>query len=49
MKNTIDDADYIINMIDLTLIIQLVINFCHSHSIINKTFLDFIINELFFY
>ena len=34
MKNTIDDADYIINMIAIILIFQYVINSSHSHSIV---------------
>lgn len=36
MQNTIDDADYIINMIVLIFMIQWVKNSCHSHSIVNK-------------
>ena len=47
MKNTIDDADYIINRIVFILIIQYVINSSHSHSIVNKPFLSFIFNGLF--
>ncbi|MEW8072988.1 MAG: hypothetical protein AB2826_21440, partial [Candidatus Thiodiazotropha sp.] len=47
MKNTIDDADYIIDCIDLIIIIQYVINSGHSHSIVNKPFLSFIFNGLF--
>ena len=39
IKNTIDDADYIINWIIIILIFLDVRNFCHSHSIINKQFL----------
>ena len=34
MKNTIDDADYIINYIDLIVINQYVIYSCHSHSMV---------------
>ena len=34
MKNTIDDADYIINWIDLMVINQCVKNFAHSHSMV---------------
>ena len=34
MKNTINDADYIINWIYFILIIQYVKNSCHSHSIV---------------
>ncbi len=34
MKNAVDDANYIINMIDLTLIIPWVANSRHSHSIV---------------
>tara|TARA_R110002073_G_scaffold147097_1_gene299800 strand:- start:148 stop:336 length:189 start_codon:yes stop_codon:yes gene_type:complete len=48
MKNTIDDADHIIDYIYLIIIFQLVTNLCHSHSIINKHFLSFIFNSLFF-
>jgi len=47
MKNTIDDADYIINPETLSLYNQNVTNTSHSHSIINKPFLSFIFNELF--
>ena len=47
MKNTIDDAEYIINRIVFTLIFQYVMNSCHSHSIVNKPFLSFIFNILF--
>ena len=48
MKNTIDDADYIINWIVSILIIQYVKNSGYSHSIVNKPFLSFIFNDLFF-
>ena len=48
MKNTIDDADYIINWIDLFVINQCVINPSHSHSIINKPFIFFYIQWLIF-
>jgi hypothetical protein len=34
MKNTIDDADYIINWIDLIVINQRVKNTGHSHSMV---------------
>jgi len=34
MKNTIDDADYIINWIVFIIIFQLLIDSCHSHSIV---------------
>ena len=34
MKNTIDDADYIINWIVFIVIIQYVTNTSHSHSIV---------------
>ncbi len=34
MKNTIDDADYIINWIVFIIIIQYVKNSYHSHSIV---------------
>jgi len=47
MKNTIDDAEYIINWIIFIFILQLVKNSCHSHSITNKQFLYFIFNGLF--
>ena len=36
MKNTIDDADCIIDWIVLIIAIQCVRNSCHSHSIINE-------------
>jgi hypothetical protein len=38
MKNTIDDADYIINWIVLIIIFQCVTNSCHSGQTINKDF-----------
>jgi len=47
MKNTIDDADYIINWIGLILINQCIKIPGHSHSILNKPFLSFIFNGLF--
>ena len=47
VKNTIDDADYIINLATLILTNQYLINPCHSHSIINKPSLSFIFNGLF--
>jgi hypothetical protein len=34
-ENTIDDVDYIINMIIFIVIFQYFINFGHSHSIVN--------------
>lgn len=34
MKNTIDDADYIININNIILIIQWLTNFCYSHSMV---------------
>ena len=46
MKNTIDDADYIIDWIVLIIIIQCVTNSGHSHSIVNEPFLLFNINGL---
>jgi len=36
MKNTIDDADYIIDWIVLIIVNQYVTNSGHSHSIINE-------------
>ncbi len=48
MKNTIDDADYIINKIYFIVLNQCVRNSGHSHSIINKPFLSFIFNGLYF-
>jgi hypothetical protein len=47
MKNTIDDADYIVNKAALVIIIQLVKNSGHSHSIVDKPFLSFIFNGLY--
>jgi hypothetical protein len=47
MKNTIDDVDYIVTFISFIFIFQYVINSGHSHSIINKPFLSFIINGFF--
>jgi len=47
MKNTIDDADYIINWIIFIIIIKCIMNSCHSHSIVNKPFLSFIFYDLF--
>ena len=47
MKETIDDADYIINWIDLIVINQCVKIPAHSHSNLNKPFLSFIFNGLF--
>jgi len=48
MKNTIDDADYIVNLDYFIIMFQWVTKFSHSHSIINKPFLDYIFNDLFF-
>jgi len=48
MKNTIDDADYIIDRIVLIVIIQCATISGHFHSIVNKPFLSFIFNDLFF-
>jgi len=47
MKNTIYDADYIINWSFFIIVFQCVTNPVYSHSIINKPFLYFIINGLF--
>lgn len=49
MKNTIDDADYIINLAYFIAIFQLVTNFGHSHSIVNRAFSCFIFNGLLFF
>jgi len=46
MKNTIDDADYIINWINFIFLNRCVKNSAHSHSIINKPFLSIIFNGL---
>ena len=46
MKNTIDDADYIINWSCFIIIFQYVTNFRYSHSIIDKPLLQFNINYL---
>ena len=46
MKNTIDDADYILNWIVLIVIFQCFTNSRHSHSIVNEPFLRFTINGL---
>jgi len=46
MKNTIDDVDYIIHLINIIVIFLYVINSCHSHSIVNEQFLRFNINDL---
>jgi len=48
MNNTIDDADHIINLILFVLIIQLVKNSCHSHSIVNEPFFHIAFNGLYF-
>jgi len=47
MKNTIDNADYIINVDIFIIINQYVINSAYSHSIVNKPFLSFIFKDLF--
>jgi len=47
-KNTIYDADYIINWIDLIVINQCVKIPGHSHSIINKPFFIFYFQWLIF-
>ena len=44
MTNTIDDADYIIDLVVLIIIFQCVTNSCHSHSIVNKPEKSFIFN-----
>ena len=49
MENTIDDTDHIINSIYLIVKIQQFVNSSHSHSIINKPFLDSVFNGLFPY
>lgn len=46
MKNTIDDVDYIINLIVFIVNFQYFTNSCHSHSIINEPFSLFNINGL---
>jgi len=46
IRNTIDDTDYIIDLVVLIIIIQCVTNSCHSHSIVNEPFLLFNINGL---
>ncbi len=46
MKNTIDDADYIINSSYFIIMFQWVTNFSYSHSIVNQRFLRFYINGL---
>ena len=40
MKNTIDDANYIINWINFIVLIQYVKNSSHSHSIVAGGLLD---------
>jgi hypothetical protein len=47
MKNTVDDADYIINKIYFIVLNQYVRNSGHSHSAVNKPFLSFIFNGLY--
>jgi len=47
MKNTIDDADYIINGIIFIVIFQYVRNSSHSHSMVNKPFLLFNISMIY--
>jgi len=46
MKNTIDDAAYIINWIVFIIIFLYVTNYGHSHSIVNGQILPFNINGL---
>jgi hypothetical protein len=46
MKNTIDDADYIVNWACFFIIFQYVMNLSHSHSIVNEPFFRFNINGL---
>ena len=46
MKNTINDAEYIINWNFFIIIFQYVTNFRYSHSIVNEPFLLCIINDL---
>jgi len=46
MENTIDNADCIIDWIVLIMIIQLVTNSGHSHSIVNEPFFRLNINGL---
>ena len=46
MKNTIDDADYIINWINFIVLIQCVKNSSHSHTIVNEPFFRFNIYDL---
>jgi hypothetical protein len=48
MKNTIDNADDIIDWIGIIIKNQYVTNPCHSHSIVNGHFLPFNINALLF-
>ncbi|WP_335342600.1 hypothetical protein, partial [Sedimenticola hydrogenitrophicus] len=47
MRNTIDDADYIINGSNFIIIFLIVKNSLYSHSIVNEPFLSFIFNGLF--
>ncbi len=47
MKNTIDDADYIISWVYFIVLNLFVKDSGHSHSIINKPFCLFIVNALF--
>jgi len=46
MKNTIEDADYIINWINFIVLNQCVKNSSHSNSIVNEPFFRFDINGL---
>lgn len=46
MKNTIDNADYIINCVNLIVTYQYDINSRHSHSIVYDTFFILFFNEL---
>ena len=47
MKNTIDDADHIVNFRYFIIIYQYVMNSFYSHSMVNKPFLSFIFKGLF--
>ena len=46
MKNTIDDADYIIDWSYFNIIFQYVANPSYSHSIVNKQLFSFVIIRL---
>ena len=47
MKNTIDDADYIINRLVFIVINQCIVKYAHSHSIVNEHEKFFIFNAVF--